>query len=221
VKRTKKKISPEDISAKARAGILKKLNNAKGSIDNPLLSRFEDKGGFVFPEPEDLLKTFVSELEEINGIAIAAENNNEAEKQLLALLNEKDINEVFCTDETLLKNLTLTFTNDPDKFRDMEAGITKCEALIARSGSVMVSSEGSGRRMNVFPPVHIVWAYREQLVPFIADAFTMLKKKYGSRFPSQVSIVTGPSRTADIEKTLVMGAHGPRELIVVIVDHKD
>jgi L-lactate dehydrogenase complex protein LldG len=80
----------------------------------------------------------------------------------------------------------------------------------------MVSSNGSGRRMNIFPPVHIVWAYSDQLVPFISDAFEKLKKKYGNDVPSQVSIVTGPSRTADIEKTLVMGAHGPKELIVVI-----
>ena len=221
MKRTKKKISPEDISAQARAGILKKLNNAKGSIDNPLLSRFEDKGGFVFPEPAGLLKTFVSELEEINGVAIVAENDKEAEKLLLTLLNEKNINEIFCKDENLLKELSLPVTNAPDKFRDMEAGITKCEALVARSGSVMVSSQGSGRKMNVFPPVHIVWAYKEQLVPFISDAFKTLKKKYGNSFPSQVSIVTGPSRTADIEKTLVMGAHGPRELIVVIIGQKE
>ena len=217
MKRTQKKISPEDISAQARDNILRKLNSAKGNINNPLLSRFEDKGGFVFPEPVHILETFVSELEEINGVAIIAKDPVEAENKLASLLSEKGIEELFCTDDTLFNELSvLPLTNDPDKLRDMKAGITKCEALISRSGSVMVSSNGSGRRMNIFPPVHIVWAYSDQLVPFISDAFDKLKKKYGNDVPSQVSIVTGPSRTADIEKTLVMGAHGPKELIVVI-----
>jgi len=220
VKRTKKKISPDDITAQARDNILKKLNSAKGSIENPLLSGFGDNGDLVFPEPEDLLKTFVSELEEINGKAIVAKNTGEARDKLASTLTEKNIEELFCTDETLLKELKdLPVTNDPGKFNSMKAGLTKCEALIARSGSVMVSSSGSGRRMNVFPPVHIIWAYRKQLVPFISDAFAKLKENYGNNIPSQVSIVTGPSRTADIEKTLVMGAHGPRELIVMIIEN--
>ena len=221
MKRTKKKISPDDISAQARENILKKLNSAKGSIENPLLSRFEDKGGFVFPEPVRLMEIFVSELEEINGTAIVAKDSADAEKKLTATLSEKNIEEIFCTDNSLFKELSgLPLTNDPDKFRYMKAGITKCEALIARSGSVMVSSNGSGRQMNVFPPVHIIWTYSSQLVPFISDAFENLKNKYDKDIPSQVSIVTGPSRTADIEKTLVMGAHGPRELVVVIIDEK-
>ena len=219
MKRTKKKISPEDISARSRSSILDKLNNAGGSINNPLLSRFEDKGGSVFPEPDDLLKTFVAELEEINGKAIIAKDVGEAQTKLMSVLKGKGIDEVFCRDEKLLKELNaLPLINDPGKFNGMKAGITSCEALIARTGSVMVSSAGSGRQMNVFPPVHIVWADSGKLVPFISDAFKKLKKKYGNNTPSQVSLVTGPSRTADIEKTLVMGAHGPRELIVVIVE---
>lgn len=218
MKRTKKKISPDEISANARENILKKLNSAKGSMENPLLSRFEDEGGFVFPEPEDLLETFVAELEEISGTALIAENVIDGKRQLTELLKRKDITEVFCTDGSLSEQLEgLPLSDDPDKFENMEAGITGCEVLIARSGSVMVSSNGSGRRMNIFPPVHIIWAYTDQLVPFISDAFYRLKDRYGEDFPSQVTVVSGPSRTADIEKTLVMGAHGPRELIVVII----
>ncbi len=218
MKRTKKEISPDDISANARENILKKLNSAKGSIENPLLSRFKDEGGFVFPEPEELLETFVSELEEISGTAIVADSVEDGQRQLLGLLNSKGITEIFHTDTSLSEQLKgLPLTADPDKFETMKAGITRCEALIARSGSVVVSSEGSGRRMNIFPPVHIVWSYTGQLVPFISDAFDKLKDRYGEDFPSQVTVVSGPSRTADIEKTLVMGAHGPRELVVVIV----
>jgi len=78
------------------------------------------------------------------------------------------------------------------------------------------SSCYSGRLLNVFPPVHIVVARASNLVPFIENAIAHLKQKYVNNMPSQATIITGPSRTADIEKTLVMGAHGPKELLVLI-----
>jgi L-lactate dehydrogenase complex protein LldG len=70
--------------------------------------------------------------------------------------------------------------------------------------------------MNVFPPVHVVVAGLSQIVPSIANGFERIEKKDGNQLPSQITLISGPSRTADIEKTLVMGAHGPRELIVLI-----
>jgi len=99
----------------------------------------------------------------------------------------------------------------------MQAGITGCEFLIARTGSVVVSSASlSGRQMNVFPPVHIVLAHISQLVNLPEDALIAMQEKYGITLPSTISTITGPSRTADIEKTLVLGAHGPKEFIVFL-----
>jgi L-lactate dehydrogenase complex protein LldG len=66
--------------------------------------------------------------------------------------------------------------------------------------------------------VHIVVASVGQLLPDIKDALAYMRKKYGQRLPSMMSLITGPSRTADIEKTLVMGAHGPKELILFLID---
>jgi L-lactate dehydrogenase complex protein LldG len=66
--------------------------------------------------------------------------------------------------------------------------------------------------------VHIVLAYTSQLVLDLKDGFKLLKKKYGNNIPSLISTITGPSRTADIEKTLVLGAHGPKELFVFLLD---
>jgi len=125
VKRTQKKISPEDISARSRSSILDKLNSAGGSINNPLLSRFEDKGGSVFPEPDDLLKTFIAELEEINGKAIIAKDVGAAQTELMSVLKGKGIDEIFCRDEKLLQELnTLPLTNDPGKFTRMKVDTT-------------------------------------------------------------------------------------------------
>jgi L-lactate dehydrogenase complex protein LldG len=74
-----------------------------------------------------------------------------------------------------------------------------------------------GRSMTVFPPVHVVVAFTSQLVPDLKSAFQLIKNKYNGKLPSMLSAITGPSRTADIEKTLVLGAHGPKELYVFLV----
>ena len=101
----------------------------------------------------------------------------------------------------------------------MSVGITSCDFLISRFGSVMVSSGlGVGRRLFVFPETHIVIASASQVVPELKDALVGMKEKYADNFPSQVTVITGPSRTADIEKTLVMGAHGPKNLYVFMID---
>jgi L-lactate dehydrogenase complex protein LldG len=57
-----------------------------------------------------------------------------------------------------------------------------------------------------------------QIVVDLKDAFTAVQAKYSGKIPSMLSVITGPSRTADIEKTLVLGAHGPRELFVILVE---
>jgi len=92
--------------------------------------------------------------------------------------------------------------------RECELGVTCCECLVARTGSVVVST----RLLSVLPPVHLVIARREQLVPDLDASMALLRQQYARRWPSALSVITGPSRTADIEKVLVMGAHGPKRL---------
>lgn len=100
------------------------------------------------------------------------------------------------------------------------AGIISVECLIARTGTVCMSARNrNGRTLGVYPEVCIVVAATDQIVPDFSDAFQVLNTKYGSVYPSMVSFMSGPSRTADIEKTLVLGAHGPKEVIVMLVDN--
>jgi L-lactate dehydrogenase complex protein LldG len=101
-----------------------------------------------------------------------------------------------------------------------EVAITGCEYLVADLGSVIVSSAQSGsRKIFVYPPVHIVVAFSSQLVETLEEGYEKTILKYGDNLPSMISIITGPSRTADIEKTLVLGAHGPKMLYIYILDH--
>ncbi|RLD60658.1 MAG: hypothetical protein DRJ05_04215, partial [Bacteroidetes bacterium] len=129
-----------------------------------------------------------------------------------------------CTEPEIketLANTGIPFISLESEFTQMDVGITYCEYLIARLGSIMISSrQTSGRRLNVYPENHIVIARSSQIVPDLKDALNNIKEKYKDNFPSMISVITGPSRTADIEKTLVMGAHGPRELYVFLIDEE-
>lgn len=106
---------------------------------------------------------------------------------------------------------------DPLELERCDVGITACDLLVAQTGSVLVTSAGAGgRALSVLPPHHVVLARREQLVPDLPEAFRRLQEKYGQRYPSMISFITGPSRTGDIERILVLGAHGPKQLTVLV-----
>ena len=96
------------------------------------------------------------------------------------------------------------------------ATITLCELLVAQTGSVLVSSSNGGRQATVIAPAHIVFAKLDQLVPDLEAAFARVYERGIASKNSYVCLITGSSRTADIEKILIMGAHGPRRLIVVL-----
>lgn len=96
-------------------------------------------------------------------------------------------------------------------------GVTTCESLVAESGTILVSAGLSGRAPSVLPPVHLVIATADQLVADIDTSIRLLRARYPEQLPSTMSWVTGPSRTADIEKILVLGAHGPKRLAVLLL----
>ena len=100
-----------------------------------------------------------------------------------------------------------------------DAGITECDALVAQTGSVLVTNRSAGgRALSVLPPHHVVLARREQLLPDLPEGFALLKQKYGANYPSFISLITGPSRTGDIERILVLGAHGPKKLTILLMN---
>ncbi len=98
-----------------------------------------------------------------------------------------------------------------------DAGITECDALVAQTGSVLITARSAGgRALSVLPPHHVVVASRDQLLPDLPSAYALLEKRYAGNWPSFISFITGPSRTGDIERILVLGAHGPKRLTVFL-----
>ncbi len=165
-----------------------------------------------------LLEIFKEELTKINGEYFYFTNEEELMQHLTKSFD--DLAPIYCSDNNLIKYLNGTGINYYTNFNDKEikTGISSCEYLIARFGSVMVSSALPGaRKVFSYPHTHIVIAKENQLVAELEDALSGMKKKYGSELPSQIINITGPSRTADIEKTLILGAHGPKRFIVFVL----
>ncbi|MFA8434458.1 MAG: lactate utilization protein C [Marinifilaceae bacterium] len=178
-------------------------------------------GGPIYhPLEEDLALSFQKNLERHNGVAVLCESTDDLKRELQHLFCKKQWKSIHSLDPeltVLLAKADIPSTSSAEDFLNMEAGITQCEFLVAHLGSVMVSSrQASGRRMNVYPPVHIVVANYSQLCPYMEDAMKAIQNKYGSDLPSLITNITGPSRTADIEKTLILGAHGPKEIYVFL-----
>jgi len=201
----------------AREEILNKLKNAVHSV--PEKPDFEQPIYHSVDLPLEL--AFKENLEKVNGFVHLFSTEKElyqALKEFLASWLKEDI---FCNEDEICNQLNakgILFQRNSDLPKNIEVGITGCEFLIAHTGSVMGSStQKGGRQMFVYPPVHIVIAYKNQLVDYLEKAYSGILEKYKNNLPSQIALITGPSRTADIEKTLVLGAHGPRELRVFLV----
>ena len=106
-----------------------------------------------------------------------------------------------------------------NEMESCDVGISVCDALVAQTGTVVLTSKsGGGRALSVLPPHHVVLANAKQMVRDLPAAFALLKKNYGNDYPSMMTLITGPSRTGDIERILVLGAHGPKKLTVLCHD---
>jgi L-lactate dehydrogenase complex protein LldG len=160
----------------------------------------------IWPPPGDLEQKFRAEFAMLKGELI---ETPEALAEFLAGFDK------IATDGSAIVRQALGESRPECSARAADLGVTGCDCLIAQTGSVVVSAPSAGGRvLSVLPPVHLVLARRDQLVPDLAAALALLRQRYGARWPSNLTVISGPSRTADIEKVLVMGAHGPKRLAV-------
>lgn len=201
--------------------LLKKIRKALlEKRDNPYPNLEEQP---LYPAADEIPEVmFAEEFTKTTGQFVFCENEIEFIELLLNIAEERNWHKIYCWEpklQELLKKYEYPFYETDRDFEQAEAGFTLCEALIARNGSILISNaNAAGRRLSIFPPVHIVLAYTSQLVLDLKDGFKLLKNKYGVQMPSMITTITGPSRTADIEKTLVLGAHGPKEVFVFLLD---
>src|SRR5688572_19848998 len=205
----------------SKENILKKIRKAL-TRSTPLPFPKSEGNESVYHAPsQELAIEFAEQFTKLQGRFIFCINQQELAFQLNSLVKKMDWQKVYC-----LENALLNGTGPQLEERIVKTGlpycdvsVTGCECLVARTGTIVMSSaQTSGRTTSVYAPIHICIANNRQLVYDIKDALQLVKDKYGSAMPSLITFATGPSRTADIEKTLVVGVHGPREVYLFLVE---
>ena len=167
-------------------------------------------------------EAFAEAFIKLGGKFIFCEKRQDMVDALHLLYDDAGWQQLLCADPVLLEYLHeqgMSFIQPADASAEgADACITGCEQLVARTGSVLLSSkQPMGRVAPVYYPVHIIVAYRSQVVGDIDEGLSVLLARYGSDMPSMINLNTGPSRTADIEKTLVVGVHGPKEVYCFLI----
>ena len=199
--------------------ILKKIREA---LSNPVPLPFPKSEGTksVFQPPaEDLEILFAEEFTKLLGKFAFCVNEKDAKNQIKKLIADKKWANVYCVEKEISDIFKDVSEINTSSLSSCDAAITSCNYLIARTGAIVMSSaQKSGRTVSAYAPVHICIAYVDQLVFDTRDALKDLKNKYGNNLPSFITFAAGPSRTADIEKTLVVGVHGPKEVYLFLID---
>ncbi|HXD78993.1 MAG TPA: LUD domain-containing protein [Puia sp.] len=208
-----------------KENILKKIRKALIESTPIPFPQSEGNNSVFQPSRQELDIEFAEQFTKLLGKFIFCMDHRELAGQLKTLAANQGWKKIVCREEKLQALLKAEgFSGFQEEgLAECDASITGCEALIARTGSIVMSTgggNGSGRTVSVYAPVHICVAWSDQLVYDIRECLVGLKEKYQQQLPSLITLATGPSRTADIEKTLVVGVHGPREVYLFLVDRR-
>lgn len=208
-----------------RAEMLMRIRHALRDARHQTLPLPEVKESLVFEQhDEELVDHFTRTFNGIDGQTIHCENAAHLLTELAALLDSLPGKNIAIHSRLLDQYRRETETDrirptvvDID-WTEVAIGITDCEFLVASTGSIVMSTaQKPGRVFPVYVPVHVVIAQESQLVPNLGEAIRKMEERYLGNHPSAWYLMSGPSRTGDIEKTLVLGVHGPVDVYVFIV----
>jgi len=210
------------INNPSREAILSRIREGLRTPAPPM----EDKAfhGPIFEAVENPLERFQQECK-ANLMTCQLTSDAAASAQTLAqVLQLLPDGEVFVQDGPALRRLMaaagtarqIRWSSEGGPREKSQATITLADALIAQTGSVFVSASCGGRGASVVAPTHIVYAFAKQLVPDLVTALRNATADGRLDKNSYACVISGSSRTADIEKILVQSAHGPMRLVVIV-----
>ncbi|MGH9713465.1 MAG: LutC/YkgG family protein [Candidatus Acidiferrales bacterium] len=182
------------------------------------------EGRMIFAPVKDVLDRFQKECAANITECVVTQDTRASARAIRDLLDAIPPGEIFVQDSPALRQMArewetareIQWSSEGGPRESAQATITTAEALVALTGSVLVSASCGGRGASVVAPVHIVVASADQIVADLDAVFALMRERNTATQNSYVCLITGSSRTADIEKILVMGAHGPIRLIVVL-----
>ncbi|MET0638328.1 MAG: LUD domain-containing protein [Chitinophagaceae bacterium] len=205
----------------SKENILKKIRKALSESTPLPFPKSEGSDSVFQPSSQEPEVEFAEQFTKLQGRFVFCINEQELAFQLNSLVMKMDWQKVYCLEPDLLPHMPPGFSDRlvKNNLAGCDVSITGCESLVARTGSIVMSAaQPSGRNTSVYAPIHICIAFTSQLVYDVKDALQRVKDKYQDHLPSLITFATGPSRTADIEKTLVVGVHGPKEVYVFLIE---
>jgi L-lactate dehydrogenase complex protein LldG len=206
----------------SKENIFKKIRQAL-SHSTPLpFPNSEGSTGVYQPSTQELELEFAEQFTKLQGKFAYCQSVDDFRKQLSLLSVQRGWTKLFFNEDSELQKYlgdSYVVENRHNELSTCDASITLCECLVARTGTIVLSSaQTSGRTVSVYAPIHICVARTSQLVYDVKDALVKMKETYAGKIPSLITFASGPSRTADIEKTLVTGVHGPKEVFCFLVE---
>jgi L-lactate dehydrogenase complex protein LldG len=182
----------------------------------------------MVPRPDTssagLQDQFIAEAQKAAAVVHQVDSSNAAIETLLSLIGEHDMVCSWSLDQLPLPGLAQVLDEAHISLVEQDAnarvGLTGVDAALAATGSIVVSTgNGRYRAASLLPPLHIALLKRSQILPDMESWFAIQKANGLDqlRHSSNLVIITGPSRTADIAMQLVMGMHGPKELHIVLL----
>lgn len=182
------------------------------------------------PDHGAMAERFASELSAVHGEVIRLRNLDEAARQFAALVEQEQWTSLAAAEGAVLRQLTARVPAEKLRWIDQQTtaeemagvsvGLLAADALLADTGSCVIACPTVQHRWLCYlPPVCIVAAHAERLFEHLPAAWPLFTDQAGDpQRRGETVIVTGPSRTADIEKILILGVHGPKRLIVILID---
>jgi L-lactate dehydrogenase complex protein LldG len=206
----------------SREKVLKRIRSALISKTPNPYPNLETGSGNFYTAGDVPELTFAKSLRNAGGHFIFCEDMLEFAESFLDLIQEMKWKEIFCYSDDLkdfLEHCEFPLSAGTNESLNHAVAVTFAESLIARTGSVLLSSAmGNGRALPAYSSALVVVCYTNQIVNDIDDAFQEIFKKYPDELPSSFTMVTGPSSTADIGNELIVGAQGPASLFLFMID---
>jgi L-lactate dehydrogenase complex protein LldG len=184
------------------------------------------------PSIEQRIALFIAEVEQLNAEAITCTNIEQAQHRLHEMIAAHDWSQIGVMDSALCRALVsqqpetcVTFEHaawEPREMETLSVGVVEAEQLLVDSGSCAIRCVNKQQRLLCYlPPVSLIVGRIDRLREHLPAAWTPIHQKAAD--PEQrgeLVIVTGPSRTADIEKKLILGVHGPKRVIVILIHER-
>jgi L-lactate dehydrogenase complex protein LldG len=179
---------------------------------------------------ENFFELFKTKAEELTVKVLRAASSKEAADLIIEQIRQLKVQKVATTPLTMVddqalqayapaEDLDFTTELNKGKIEQADMGISEFDLGIAQLGCIVQdASDLHTRLVSMLPPIHLALLQTAALVESFSDALEVIEKAYKGNIPPYLSFITGPSKTADIERELTIGVHGPEKLIILCID---